>query len=72
MSSRATNPTTTPHGPRGGRSTVSSDGSMIRKNFYLERDVEEALRDDAHRQRRSEADLLREILRAHYGLDDLE
>lgn len=58
-----------PHrGPRGGRSTLSSDGSMIRKNFYLDREVEEALRDDAHRRRRSEADVLREILRDHYGI----
>ena len=57
-------------GPRGGRTTVTDDGLMIRKTFFIDTDVAELLRDDAHRQRRPEAEILRELLRRHYGVDD--
>lgn len=56
-------------GPHGGKTTVSRDGLLVRKTFFIDRDVEEALRDDAHRQRRSEAEIVRDLLRQHYGLE---
>lgn len=56
-------------GPRGGKTTVSRDGAMVRKTFYLDWDVEEALRDEAHETRRTEAEILRQILRDHYDLE---
>ncbi len=57
-------------GPRGGKTTVSKDGTLIRKTFYIDVDVGEKLREDAHRQRSSEAEIVRELLRDHYGVDD--
>lgn len=56
-------------GPRGGRTTVSADGALVRKTFYLDRDVEEALRDEAHQTRRTEAEIVREALRERYGIE---
>ena len=56
-------------GPRGGKTTVSADGKLIRKTFYIDRDVEEKLRDEAHEHRRTEAEIVRWVLRERYGLD---
>lgn len=56
-------------GPRGGRTTVSADGELIRKTFYLDRDVEDALREEAHRLRTTEAEIVRQALRARYGIE---
>ncbi len=56
-------------GPRGGRTTVSADGALLRKTFYIDRDVEEALREEAYRTRRTEAEIVRQLLREHYGLE---
>lgn len=58
-----------PRGPRGGKTTVSADGALIRKTFYIDRDVEDALRDEAHRSRRTEAEIVREALRERYGIE---
>lgn len=56
-------------GVGGGLTTVSSDGALVRKTFYLDRDVEEVLRDTAHEQRVSEAFIVRQVLREHFGLE---
>lgn len=56
-------------GVRGGLSAVSTDGALIRKTFYLDRDVEEVLRDTAHERRVSEAYIVRQVLREHFGLE---
>lgn len=56
-------------GPRGGTTTVSADGALVRKTFYIDRDVEEALREESFRTRRTEAEIVRETLRDRYGLE---
>jgi len=62
-------PAESPRGPRGGRTTVSSDGTLIRKTFYIDRDVEDALREECFRTRRTEAEIVREALRDRYGIE---
>lgn len=54
---------TRPKGPRGGTTTVTKSG-MVKKNLWIPRDEAEALRDKAYNERRSEADIIREGLRA--------
>lgn len=56
-------------GPRGGKTTVSADGLLVRKTFFLDREVEEALREDSFRSRRTEAEIVRQLLRDHYGIE---
>jgi hypothetical protein len=50
-------------GPRGGTTTVTKSG-MVKKNLWIPLDEAEALRDKAYNERRSEADIIREGLRA--------
>lgn len=57
-------------GPRGGTTTRSNDRELIRKAFLLRVDEEEALRRAAFEQRRSEASIVRQLLRESFGLDD--
>lgn len=52
-----------PMGPRGGTTTVTKSG-MVKKNLWIPRDEAEALREKAYVERRSEADIIREGLRA--------
>ena len=52
-----------PMGPRGGTTTVTKSG-MVKKNLWIPRDEAEALREKAFHERRSEADIIREGLRA--------
>jgi hypothetical protein len=56
-------------GPRGGKNTVSADGLLVRKTFFLDREVEEALREDSYKTRRTEAEIVRQLLRDHYGIE---
>ncbi len=56
-------------GPRGGTTTVSKTG-MVRKTLWLHPDEAEALRYAAFEQRRSEADIVRELLREHFEIED--
>jgi Ribbon-helix-helix protein, copG family len=56
-------------GPRGGETTVSKSG-MVRKTLWLHADEAETLRERAYRERRSEAEILREALRQLLGLED--
>lgn len=58
-----------PRGPRGGRTTVSRDGALVRKTFFIDRDAEIALRDEAHRERTTEAAIIRQLIRERYGLE---
>jgi hypothetical protein len=57
------------HGPRGGRTTVSTSGGLVKKTIWLERDVEHHLREEAFDKRVSEAEIVREALRERYGLE---
>lgn len=57
-------------GPRGGKTTVSKSGNLIRKTFWIHPDEEEALRREAFEERRSEADIVREALRRYFGIED--
>jgi len=50
-------------GPRGGTTTVTKSG-MVKKNLWIPRDEAEALRAKAFNERRSEADIIRQGLRA--------
>lgn len=58
-------------GPRGGKTTISP-GGLMRKTFYLGPEEEEQLRQEAFRLRRSEGDIVRELIRARYGLEEPE
>lgn len=55
-------------GRRGGRTTVTP--LLVRKTYWIDRDVEELLREDAFRTDRSEAQIVREVLRTHYRVDE--
>lgn len=54
-------------GRRGGKTTITP--AMVRKTFWIDRDVEERLREDAFRSERTEAELVRQVLRDHYGIE---
>ena len=69
MTKRRKSPPGKDRGPRGGKTTVSADGKLIRKTFYIDRDVEDKLRDEAHENRQTEAEIVRWMLRERYGLD---
>ncbi|HXO20952.1 MAG TPA: hypothetical protein VOA87_13640 [Thermoanaerobaculia bacterium] len=56
-------------GPRGGETTISKTG-MIRKTLWLHQDEAEALRNLAFKERRTEADIIREGLRRILRLED--
>lgn len=56
-------------GPRGGKTTVSKDGAMVRKTFYIDWEVDEALREAARRKRLTEAQVLRQLLRDAFGIE---
>jgi hypothetical protein len=56
-------------GPRGGETTISKTG-MIRMTLWLHEDEAEALRLKAFRDRRTQAEILREGLRRVLDLED--
>ena len=58
-----------PLGPRGGKTTISP-GGLMRKTFYLGPEEEENLRQEAFESRRSEGDIVRQLIREHYGLEE--
>lgn len=58
-----------PRGPKGGRTTVSRSGALVKKTLWLDSDVEEALRQEAFDTRRSEAEIVRQMLRERYGME---
>jgi|GEM_PF-4790134 len=68
-SDESLSPARRPRGPRGGRTTISQDGLLIRKTFYIDRDVEVFLRNEAHEQKTTEAAIVRQLLRDHYGVE---
>lgn len=55
-------------GRRGGTTTVTP--VMVRKTFWIDRDVEERLRREAFEAQRSEAELVREALRRYFDIED--
>ncbi len=57
-------------GPRGGTTTISKSGALVRKTIWLHPDEAEALRQAAFDERRSEAAIVRELLRRHFKLED--
>jgi hypothetical protein len=58
-------------GPRGGRTTVSRDGQLVRKAFWLHPEEAGVLRLKAFQDNRSEASFVREVLREKFGLAPL-
>jgi hypothetical protein len=56
-------------GPRGGETTISKTG-MIRMTLWLHEDEAEALRQKAFKERRTQAEILREGLRRMLDLED--
>lgn len=56
-------------GPRGGKTTVSKDGAMIRKTFYVDWDVDALIQETARRRHLNEAQLVRQILRDYFGVE---
>lgn len=56
-------------GPRGGETTISKTG-MIRMTLWLHPDEAEALRVKASKERRTQADILREGLRKVLEIED--
>lgn len=42
---------------------------MLRRAVYLDWEIVEALREDARRQHLNESQVLRQVLREHYGLE---
>ncbi len=60
---------TNARGPRGGKTTVSKKG-RLRKTFWLDEAENEALRREAFDTRRSETEIVRELLRRRYDLPD--
>ena len=55
-------------GPRGG--TTTRKKGQVKKTVWLNEAEAEALRRTAYEQHRSDASIIREVLRAHFGLDD--
>lgn len=68
---RETNGDEKPMGPRGGTTTVTESG-MVKKNLWIPREEAELLREKAFHERRSEADIIREGLRAVLGTEGME
>ena len=56
-------------GPRGGGTTVTPGGDMVRKNFWIDAELEARLRKEAFDERISEAEIIRRLLRRHYGVE---
>lgn len=56
-------------GPRGGETTISKTG-MIRMTLWLHEDEAEALRHKAFKERRTQAEILRDGLRRVLDLED--
>ncbi len=56
-------------GPRGGKTTVSKRG-LIRKTLWIHRDENEALRKAAFEERKTETEIVRQLLRQHFGIED--
>jgi hypothetical protein len=54
-------------GRRGGKTTLTP--AMVRKTFWIDRDVERRLRRDAFDTGRTEAELVREALRVYYDIE---
>ena len=54
-------------GRRGGKTTVTP--AMVRKTFWVDRDVEERLRREAFETGRSEAEMVREALRLYFDIE---
>ena len=56
-------------GPRGGTTTVSRDGCMIRKTYFLDWYIVAALQKRARRRGFNEAEYLRHLLRDHFDVE---
>ncbi len=56
-------------GPRGG-TTTTSPGGLIRKAFWMHPDEVAALRKAAYEENRTEAEIIREIVREHFNIED--
>lgn len=59
-----------PRGPRGGKTTRSE--GFARKTFWIETAVEQALRREAFEREVSQAEIVREALKAYLDVPDEE
>jgi hypothetical protein len=57
-------------GPRGGTTTTTKAGTLIRKTVYIHPDEEAALRREAYETRRSESEIIRELIRRRFKIED--
>lgn len=57
-------------GASAGSPQRAKDGTLVRKAILLQPDEAEALRRAAYEERRSEASIVRELLRKRFGLPD--
>jgi hypothetical protein len=56
-------------GPRGGKTTRTERGA-VRKTFWLQEDVAEALRRRAFEEVRTETSIVDDALRQHLGIEE--
>ncbi len=56
-------------GPKGGH-TTTTPGGLVRKGFIITPEQAEELRERAHRERRSESELVREALQDFLFAED--
>lgn len=54
-----------PAGPKGGK-TTRTPGGLVRKSMLLTEKLSEELREHAHRERRSESEIVREALEDYF------
>jgi hypothetical protein len=54
-------------GPRGGRTTATKH--RIRRTVFIDRDVDQRVRERAYETRQSEAAVIREALRVFFGIE---
>lgn len=52
-------------GPKGGK-TTRTPGGLVRKSILLTEELSEELRERAHQERRSESEIVREVLAAFF------
>lgn len=54
-------------GPEGGRTTGTRH--LIRRTVYIDRDVDQKVRERAYETRETEAAVIREALRVYFGIE---
>ena len=60
-----------PKGPRGGQTTLTA-GGLLKKTVYLDPEEWDELRRKSYEESRPISEIIRELIRAGLGLDDVE